>query len=182
MAHARRSPIRTIATRPMAGRYAETSGPTWLCLVFLLGGLLVVHLAVRAAPQGPASLGLLAQLAAGPSPERVRQGYVPPAEATPAAPFCADGQAPRFVLGFAALKARLGAAMGEPLECEHPGPDGQMLQRTTAGLAVYDGRANRASFTDGWRSWALAPGGLVAWEGGGLPPDEPVRQDAIASR
>jgi len=103
----------------------------------------------------------------------------PPPMATPtaapevaAAPFCGPGQAPAFVFGFAALKRELGVTMGEPLECEHANTEnGDSLQQTTAGLAVYDQATNSPRFTDGWRSWALTPRGLLAWKGPNAPPE-----------
>jgi hypothetical protein len=178
MAYASRDPVRTTFGRARSLRAGEAPGLAWLFVLFLVGGALVARAAVAAPPPGAASLGPFAQLLSGRAPERPKQGAVPAAEAAPAAaPFCGPGQAPRFVLGFAALQAALGETMGEPLECEHARPeDGRTLQRTTTGLAVYDDRTGRAAFTDGWRSWALTPGGLVAWEGGGPPPEGLVAQ------
>lgn len=84
----------------------------------------------------------------------------------PPAPSCRPGQPPAFVLGFAELKQRLGDTMGEPLECERVNPEnGDTLQQTTTGLAVYRKSTGLLMFTDGWRKWALTPDGLVAWEG-----------------
>lgn len=113
-----------------------------------------------------------AAVAPSPSPSAV----APATTATPAfaatvneappAPRCRPGQPPVFVLGFAELKRQLGDIMGEPLECERVNPDnGDTLQRTTTGLAVYRQRTGLLMFTDGWRKWALTPAGLVAWEG-----------------
>lgn len=60
-----------------------------------------------------------------------------------------------FVEGFENLHAQIGSAMGTPLEDEHPTPDAEAVQLTSTGLAVY--RAGQPpSFTDGWRTWALA--------------------------
>jgi hypothetical protein len=62
-----------------------------------------------------------------------------------------------FAQGFAELKDQLGELMGEPLELEHPPPDGgaDMVQLTTTGLAAWTAGAPPA-FTDGDRTWALA--------------------------
>jgi hypothetical protein len=98
-------------------------------------------------------------------------GYNPnalPAEATTEllAPYCNPGERPRFALGMAALKERLGDTMGMPLECEHPATSaGDTVQQTTMGLAAYSQTTNTVSFTDGWRHWAITPRGLVNWEG-----------------
>jgi len=82
------------------------------------------------------------------------------------APFCAPGRRPTFVLGFAQLKARLGETMGEPVECEHINPDnGDILQHTNAGIAIYRQDARALEFTDGWRHWMLIGDELITWEG-----------------
>jgi hypothetical protein len=82
------------------------------------------------------------------------------------APYCRPGQVPAFALGLSGLKERLGDAMGSPVECEHASsPTGDTLQQTTTGLAAYKTLTNTVSFTDGWRHWAITPGGFVAWEG-----------------
>jgi hypothetical protein len=83
---------------------------------------------------------------------------------------------PRFALGFAELKRQVGAPMGDPVECEHTNPDnGDSLQRTSTGLAVFRKRDGQVSFTDGWRHWAITPRGLVTWEGEAEP--APARDD-----
>jgi hypothetical protein len=94
------------------------------------------------------------------------------------ASYCPPGQHARFVLGFEQLKARLGTTMGEPLECEHVDPEnGDTLQQTTTGLAVYRKEAGVLEFTDGWRHWALRGEQLVAWEGDS-PPSTPAAESA----
>jgi hypothetical protein len=104
--------------------------------------------------------------AIGAPSEAATAGDAPGAEAVAAAPFCAPGQQPGFVLGFADLKRQLGATMGEPLECEHVNPEnGDTLQQTTTGLAVYQKDSNTAAFTDGWNHWAQTTAGLVQWQG-----------------
>lgn len=87
--------------------------------------------------------------------------------AAEAAPFCAPGLAPHFSLGFADLKGALGGTMGDPVECEHPNSaNGDTLQQTSTGLAMYRQSTNTSEFTDGWNHWALEPAGIVAWSGG----------------
>lgn len=75
----------------------------------------------------------------------------------------AAAQAPgcRFVLGFGALRAAVGpAVVGECLEDEHHGANGDGRQRTTGGLLVWRKLDNLTAFTDGHRTWIAAPGGL----------------------
>jgi hypothetical protein len=94
---------------------------------------------------------------------------MPPA----AAPHCASEQVPRFILGFARLKQRLGQTMGEALECEHPNPaNGDTLQQTTTGLAVFRRASGELQFTDGWRHWALTGNNLIIWDGQDQAPAE----------
>jgi hypothetical protein len=89
-----------------------------------------------------------------------------------AAPFCEAGQSPAFIFGFADLKYALGYIMGDPVECEHANSaNGDTLQQTTTGLAIYRQATNTPEFTDGWNHWALTDQGVVAWSGS--PPDAP---------
>jgi serine/threonine-protein kinase len=94
----------------------------------------------------------------------------PPGEAV-APTVCVSGGSPAFVLGFAELKARVGAAMGDPLECEHTDPaSGDTIQRTSTGLAYYRQATNTPSFTNGSQRWALVDGELREWEGDNVDP------------
>ena len=78
------------------------------------------------------------------------------------APFCQPRQSPQFAFGFAELKAELGAIMGEPVDCAHPNDEyGNVLQRTTTGLAFWRKATNTPTFTDGRRNWGLTASGLV---------------------
>lgn len=87
------------------------------------------------------------------------------------APHCGVGERPRFSLAFAELKRRVGSAMGMPAECAHTNPDnGDTLQRTTIGLAVYHRGDDSLRFTDGWRHWALVGGRELEWEGTAADP------------
>jgi hypothetical protein len=153
--------------------------PTDPALGDRLLGLLLVVLAVLLAWWWASTLGLdqlvtervnevlgLQTGASAPAQARVES---PAAEAT--APFCAAGQRPSFLLGFAELKRQVGDVMGSPVECEHANPDnGDALQKTTTGLAYYRKATNTAMFTDGWRHWAATAGGLVYWEGESAEP------------
>lgn len=94
-----------------------------------------------------------------------------PLASAQSAPFCGPGQAPQFRLGFADLKARVGAPMGDPVECEHAdGTTGDTLQETTRGLSFWRRSTNTPTFTDGNRHWALTPAGLLYWEGSSIDP------------
>jgi hypothetical protein len=87
------------------------------------------------------------------------------------APFCRPGEAPQFTFGFATLKAQLGAAMGEPIECAHPNDaNGDVLQQTTAGLSFWRKSTNTPTFTNGWEHWGLTPGGAAYWTGESIDP------------
>jgi hypothetical protein len=87
------------------------------------------------------------------------------------APFCAPGERPQFLFGFALLKGQLGAIMGDPIECVHVNPvNGDALQSTTAGLSFYRASTNTPTFTDGYRHWANTPRGLLFWVGDAIDP------------
>lgn len=103
-------------------------------------------------------------------------GIVQPAAAQTLPPSsCPPGASPSFQLGFAALKAEVGEAMGQPIECERANPEnGDTLQRTTTGLAFYRKSTNTPTFTDGYRHWALTPAGLVPWTGASVDPPMPA--------
>jgi uncharacterized protein YkwD len=97
---------------------------------------------------------------------------VPPVMAQ-AAPHCEPGEPVAFVLGFAALQARLGDSMGQPLECEHANAEnGDALQQTSTGLAFYRKSTNTPTFTTGFEHWALTAFGMVYWTGESIDPPE----------
>ncbi|MGE3912618.1 MAG: DUF6782 family putative metallopeptidase [Chloroflexota bacterium] len=103
-------------------------------------------------------------------------GQPAPAALAQSAPFCAPGSQPEFVQGFAQLKNILGPVMGEPIECEHTeGSTGDVLQQTTTGLAFWRKSTNTATFTDGYRHWALTGRGLVSWVGDSIDPPANAR-------
>ena len=81
-------------------------------------------------------------------------------------PNCAADQPPPFAGNLAALKQQLGDTMGTPVECAHASASvSDLIQQTTTGLAEYNQLTDTASFTDGWRHWALTPRGFLSWEG-----------------
>ncbi len=94
----------------------------------------------------------------------------------------------QFVLGFATLRDLIGhEIVGECLENEHHGANGDALQQTAGGLLVWRKADNWTAFTDGYRTWINGPNGLVqrlnterfAWEadyapGGGIATPTPT--------
>ena len=79
----------------------------------------------------------------------------------------------QFVLGFATLRDLIGHdIVGECLESQHHGANGDAIQQTTGGLLVWRKADNWTAFTDGYRTWINGPNGLVqrlnterfAWE------------------
>ncbi len=111
----------------------------------------------------------------------------------PSAVLAADCE---FVLGFKTLRDLIGhEIVGECLEIEHHGDNGDGLQQTTGGLLVWRKADNWTAFTDGYRTWINGPNGLVQrlnterfeWEadyapGGGIatPTTAAVPQDREA--
>ncbi|MGH2371242.1 MAG: hypothetical protein ACRDI2_23960, partial [Chloroflexota bacterium] len=85
----------------------------------------------------------------------------------------AQGAGCQYVLGFLALYQQIPEVMGECLEDETPAPNGDSLQRTANGLAVYRKADNWTAFTDGYRTWVNGPNGIqqrlnterFQWEG-----------------
>lgn len=84
---------------------------------------------------------------------------------------------PKFKLRFKVLCEALGpqcaTIVGEPLENEHYGPNGDSLQQTTKGLMVWRKADNWIAFTNGSRTWVNGPFGIAErgnddrfdWEG-----------------
>lgn len=85
---------------------------------------------------------------------------------------CAAGISPRFSHGFADLKAHLGNAMGDPLTCEFPDPNGtgDVHQQTTRGLAFWRKSTNTPTFTNGSEHWGKTATGWVYWLGESIDP------------
>jgi hypothetical protein len=103
-----------------------------------------------------------------PEPQPTPEVVAPPAG--PAG--CRPGEQPAFAFGFAALKERVGTAMGTPSSCEYGDPNGSgdTLQNTSTGLAFYRKSTNTPTFTNGFEHWALTPAGLVHWTGDSIDP------------
>jgi hypothetical protein len=95
-----------------------------------------------------------------------------PAMAQAVETHCPAGQSPQFVLGNADMQAMLGAAMGQPVTCEFPDPNGtgDVHQQTTTGLAFWRKSTNTPTFTNGSEHWANTPAGWVYWTGASIDP------------
>jgi hypothetical protein len=65
-----------------------------------------------------------------------------------------------FKLGFKALADQIPSIVGQPLENEHYGPNGDSLQQTATGLMVWRKADNWTAFTDGSRTWINGPYGV----------------------
>ena len=97
-----------------------------------------------------------------------------PARAEPSA--MADCAA-EFGLHMLVLRADIGAAMGQPLDCEHPmDAAGDTIQPTSTGTAWYTNATSAAIFTDGYQRWELDPSGLTYW---GSPDAVPLLLDGL---
>ena len=84
----------------------------------------------------------------------------------------------QFVLGFKTIRDLIGhETVGECLENQHHGANGDGLQQTTGGLMVWRKADNWTAFTDGYRTWVNGPYGLQErlntqrydWEAGHSP-------------
>ena len=80
---------------------------------------------------------------------------------SPAAPNVARAQEAgcQYVLGFLALYQLVPGMMGPCAGNETPSPNGDSLQQTANGLAVYRQADNWTAFTDGFRTWINGPFG-----------------------
>lgn len=80
--------------------------------------------------------------------------------------------APQFNLGFKTLADQIPGVVGQPLESEHWGANGDSLQQTTTGLMAWRKADNWTAFTNGARTWINGPSGVqnrdnndrFAWE------------------
>ena len=109
---------------------------------------------------------------------------------------CAPFGTVQFGPDFLRLYAQLGDVMGLPTSCEQPSGNGDLVQATTTGVAVYRTDTGAAFFASGEQHWALTDDELVSWTGnwhqGMAPPPAaeptedtdlslPVPSDSIAS-
>jgi hypothetical protein len=149
------------------GSRQPSAAPSVLGLVVLLiAGALVAVSTFRWANTAialPSPESLTAGLAHT-HPQRPLVGSTPVAGAV--SPNCSS-----FSSVFSTLEDTIGDTMGQPLECPHTDPaTGDTLQRTSTGLAIFRHRSQTATFTDGYRRWAVDARGLIRWEGEALDP------------
>jgi len=79
-----------------------------------------------------------------------------------------------FKLGFKTLADQVPDVVGQPLENEHWGANGDSLQQTSNGLMAWRKADNWTAFTNGSRTWINGPQGVQAranderfpWEAG----------------
>ena len=65
-----------------------------------------------------------------------------------------------FHLGFKALADQIPTVVGQPLQNEHYGANGDSLQQTTNGLLVWRKADNWTAFTNGSMTWVNGPYGI----------------------
>lgn len=65
-----------------------------------------------------------------------------------------------FKLGFKLLADQIPDIVGQPLENEHWGDNGDSLQQTTTGLMAWRKADNWTAFTNGSRTWINGPSGV----------------------
>ncbi len=91
------------------------------------------------------------------------QAPAPTAVPTPVpapAPAAAPAAPPAFKLGFATLASLVPDVVGQPVENEHYGANGDSLQQTTKGLMVWRKADNWTAFTNGYMTWINGPFGI----------------------
>jgi hypothetical protein len=84
--------------------------------------------------------------------------------AGPSSSKCAAGAAPQLAATFATLYATLGEVMGSPTTCPLVDSEGDTVQATSTGLAIYR-QSGLALFASGNQHWALSSSGLENWTG-----------------
>jgi hypothetical protein len=80
--------------------------------------------------------------------------------------FGAQSCSETFAPELSSLQQALGGVMGAPLDCARTDADGDTLQRTTTGLAMYRADDGISVFTRGEQHWALTERGLQTWTAG----------------
>ena len=90
---------------------------------------------------------------------------------------CEQSDYPPFGLAFVRLRAELGEVMGVPTTCVQPAANGDLLQRTSTGLAIYRTQTGAVLFASDEQHWALVGDALIRWTGNwhnGFDPPAPV--------
>ena len=90
----RGEPVRTAFGRPMSSRTTETPGLAWVFLLLMLGGVLTFHSIAQVLQADVSTATLTGRLLGPERSERVRAGYIPPAEAAPPSTDTAAAAAP----------------------------------------------------------------------------------------
>lgn len=78
---------------------------------------------------------------------------------------CTGPDTVQFGPDFLRLYAQLGDVMGLPTSCEQASGNGDLVQATTTGVAVYRAQTGAAFFAAGEQHWALTGDALVSWNG-----------------
>lgn len=78
----------------------------------------------------------------------------------------------QFKLGFKSLADQMPDLVGQPVEAEHHGANGDSLQQTTKGLMVWRKADNWTAFTNGAFTWVNGPYGVQSRENGARFPWE----------
>jgi len=142
--------------------------------LLLVAGILFGYQMLHGAAAPDLPMLPLPRATAAPRPTVAVAGAVAVASPTPVPATGCSGTRPRFVGGFALLRAAVGARMGDAVDCEHVvDADGDTHQTTTTGLAYYLNARNTSCFTNGYDHWALEPNGsLVTWTGDSPTPPQ----------
>jgi hypothetical protein len=88
---------------------------------------------------------------------------------------CPTEEPVQFAPALVRLQSLVGEPMGAPRSCSFQDADGDTLQQTTTGLALYRPSTDLALFSNGQQFWTLTGGELQQWtgnwhEGFGPPP------------
>ena len=78
---------------------------------------------------------------------------------------CAQPADARFGAEFTRLQAELGDIMGVPTACEQLESNGDQVQTTSTGVAIYRAQTRAAVFVRGEQHWSLTDHELVSWTG-----------------
>ena len=79
-------------------------------------------------------------------------------------PACSPDAPPAWAASFTDLREHLGEVMGSPVACATVDAEGDTIQMTTTGIAIYH-PSGMAVFASGDEHWALTADGLQTWTG-----------------
>jgi len=86
----------------------------------------------------------------------------PTAPSSPAQAPSVPASKPEFVLGFKSLHDLDPADIGDPIDNQASGANGDALQHTTKGLMAWRKADNWTAFTNGYMTWINGPSGLAS--------------------